>query len=120
MTLNPTLPRTKRKTLLLLFITTFYIVIIIGNEMIIGRYALIMTIYYYGKHNIYSRAHAHTPRKQLYTIILSLTDGRTLQATVNAADGPKRVHAPDKWSHCRRRRLRLLCRRRSKYRIQNH
>lgn len=87
--------------------------------MIIGRYALIMTIYYYGKHNIHTRAHAHTPRKQLYTIILSLTDARC-RPTVNAADGPKRVHAPDKWSHCRRRlRLRLLCRRRSKYRIEN-
>lgn len=65
MTLNPTLARTTRKTLLLLFITIFYIVIIIiGNEMIIGRYALIMTMYYYGKHNIHTRAHARAPRKQ--------------------------------------------------------
>jgi len=65
MTFNPTVARTKRKTLLLLFTATFYIVIIIiGNEMIIGRYALIMTIYYYGKHNIRTRAHAHIPRKQ--------------------------------------------------------
>lgn len=53
--------RTQKQQHYLIFNTTFYIVIIIiiGNEMIIGRYALIMTMY--GKHNIHtlSRARAH-------------------------------------------------------------
>jgi len=117
LTFNPTLACAKRKTLLLLFIILLFILLLLllVMKMIIGRYALIMTIYYYGKHDIiHTWAHARTPRKQLHIIV----GGRTLQATVNAADGPKRVRAPDKWSHCRRR-LRLLFRRRSNN-IENH
>lgn len=73
--IKPALAYAKSTTLLLIFNTTFYIVIIIiGNEMIIGRYALIMTTY--GKHNIHTWARARTPRKQCTIIILSLTDAR--------------------------------------------
>jgi len=94
--------RTRNQQYYLIFNTTFYIVIIIiGNEMIIGRYALIMTMY--GKHNIHTRARAHTTKTVYNNNII--VDGRKLQATVNAADGPKRVRVPNKWSHCRRLRF---------------